>query len=359
MTGEPPGGAPPARSPGRTVAPAERGAIRDRRPGRREDRRAGGARGAATRCPRTPARRRTPRSSVHHDTARVRVSLELDYPSDIGAPVRRRASPSHPAGKDVGGNGGARGRRPGGAAALRAGTRRGTGEDPMSESQGSESTRTAARHREGGRERTRTSPRPPPPTTRCPPLDDADGGNGRFWSARRVPAGILALLVLAGAGLLLYDVAAVRADRPAMHWRRSLARELAERPLDDIWVLVGAGVAAAPRRLAARARRHARPAGRPADAARLTPTYGPVCTGSAAAHGAARPGHGGLRRAVGTGPGGAARRSTCGRRRTSANSTTYGPTWTPRSPTASGGSAWPGGPPCRCMSRAADENRKG
>jgi hypothetical protein len=30
-----------------------------------------------------------------------------------------------------------------------------------------------------------------------------------------------------------------------MHWRRELSRQLAERPLDDTWVLVGAGVAAA------------------------------------------------------------------------------------------------------------------
>ncbi|MEV7339955.1 DUF6286 domain-containing protein [Streptomyces sp. NPDC093544] len=78
-----------------------------------------------------------------------------------------------------------------------------------------------------------------------PTLDEEGGGEGRFWSARRIPAGILAVLVLVGAGALLYDVAAVRADRPAMHWRRSLARQLAERPLDDTWVLVGAGVAAA------------------------------------------------------------------------------------------------------------------
>ncbi|MFJ1607221.1 DUF6286 domain-containing protein [Streptomyces sp. NPDC088253] len=77
-----------------------------------------------------------------------------------------------------------------------------------------------------------------------PAVDDANGGQGRFWSARRVPAGIVALLVLVGAGVLLYDVAAVRAHRPASHWRRSLARQLAERPLDDTWVLVGACLAA-------------------------------------------------------------------------------------------------------------------
>ncbi|MFE2963138.1 DUF6286 domain-containing protein [Streptomyces sp. NPDC059340] len=78
-----------------------------------------------------------------------------------------------------------------------------------------------------------------------PAIDDADGGQGRFWSLRRVPAGIVALLVLVGAGVLLYDVAAVRAHQPASHWRRSLARQLAERPLDDTWVLVGACLAAA------------------------------------------------------------------------------------------------------------------
>lgn len=78
-----------------------------------------------------------------------------------------------------------------------------------------------------------------------PTMDDEDGGEGRFWSARRVPAGILALVILAGAGVLLYDIAAVRADHPAMEWRRTLARQLAERPLDDTWVLVGAGVATA------------------------------------------------------------------------------------------------------------------
>ncbi|WP_406491960.1 alkaline shock response membrane anchor protein AmaP [Streptomyces sp. NBC_01604] len=71
------------------------------------------------------------------------------------------------------------------------------------------------------------------------------GDSGRFWSARRVPAGIVALLLLVVAGAFLYDVAAVRADRDALAWRRDLARQLAERPLDDTWVLVGAGVAAA------------------------------------------------------------------------------------------------------------------
>ncbi|WP_442809279.1 DUF6286 domain-containing protein [Streptomyces sp. NBC_01218] len=79
------------------------------------------------------------------------------------------------------------------------------------------------------------------------PATDGRGGGraGRFWSARRVPAALLALVVLGASGLFLYDVAAVRADRPAMRWRRSLADGLAERPLDDVWVRTGAGVAAA------------------------------------------------------------------------------------------------------------------
>lgn len=114
----------------------------------------------------------------------------------------------------------------------------------MSESQGSESTRQLpviekAAESELGQSASAAAYDP------LPTADAEDDGNGRFWSVRRVPAAILALLVLAGAGLLLYDIVAVRLDRAAMAWRRSLARELAERPLDDIWVLVGAGVAAA------------------------------------------------------------------------------------------------------------------
>ncbi|MFJ7070838.1 DUF6286 domain-containing protein [Streptomyces sp. NPDC101115] len=66
----------------------------------------------------------------------------------------------------------------------------------------------------------------------------------RFWAVRRIPAALLAAVVLGGAGLLLYDVAAVRAEHSAMAWRRSLADDLASRPLDDVWVLIGAGVAA-------------------------------------------------------------------------------------------------------------------
>jgi hypothetical protein len=76
------------------------------------------------------------------------------------------------------------------------------------------------------------------------PPPDLSGGH-RFWSPRRVPAAVVAALLFVVAGAFLYDVTAVRAGRSALAWRRELARQLAERPLDDIWVLVGAGVAAA------------------------------------------------------------------------------------------------------------------
>ncbi|MFC8825732.1 DUF6286 domain-containing protein [Streptomyces sp. NPDC057137] len=75
--------------------------------------------------------------------------------------------------------------------------------------------------------------------------DEADGKAGRFWSWRRIPAAVVAAVLLGAAALLLYDVAAVRADHPAMYWRRWLARQLATEPLDNTWVLVGSGVAAA------------------------------------------------------------------------------------------------------------------
>ncbi|MGW3246710.1 DUF6286 domain-containing protein [Streptomyces sp. NPDC001070] len=77
-----------------------------------------------------------------------------------------------------------------------------------------------------------------------PPAGPPPGSRARrFWSARRAPAAVTAVLLAAGAGLLLYDVAAVRAGRPGMAWRRILADELATRPLDDPWIIAGACVA--------------------------------------------------------------------------------------------------------------------
>ncbi|MGP3988142.1 DUF6286 domain-containing protein [Streptomyces sp. 3N207] len=101
----------------------------------------------------------------------------------------------------------------------------------------------------------RTPEPPEPPTPERPGSEaappGADGGPGtgegkagRFWSVRRVPAGIVALLLFAGVGILLYDVASVRAGRPGMVWRRTLTDELAGRRLDDPYMLAGAAVVA-------------------------------------------------------------------------------------------------------------------
>lgn len=84
-----------------------------------------------------------------------------------------------------------------------------------------------------------------PDTDATPAEREPVGSPRRFWSARRVPAVIAALLSLAAVGLLLYDVVSVRAGRPGMGWRRRLADELATRPLDDVWMIVGAAVAMA------------------------------------------------------------------------------------------------------------------
>ncbi|MCH6159573.1 DUF6286 domain-containing protein [Streptomyces sp. M600PL45_2] len=70
------------------------------------------------------------------------------------------------------------------------------------------------------------------------------GHAGRFWSVRRLPAGIVALLALAAAGLMLYDLISVRAGRSAMSWRRALADEMATTPVDDPKVLAAACVVA-------------------------------------------------------------------------------------------------------------------
>jgi hypothetical protein len=78
-----------------------------------------------------------------------------------------------------------------------------------------------------------------------PAVEAPDRRVRRFWSTRRVPAVLAALLSAAVTGLLLYDVVSVRAGRSAMRWRRRLAEELATRPLDDLWMIVGAAVAMA------------------------------------------------------------------------------------------------------------------
>ncbi|SOB81464.1 DUF6286 domain-containing protein [Streptomyces sp. 1331.2] len=65
---------------------------------------------------------------------------------------------------------------------------------------------------------------------------------GRLRAPRTAAAALVATGVLVVAGALLYDVVAVRAGQPARRWRAQIADELATRHLDDLWVLVGAGV---------------------------------------------------------------------------------------------------------------------
>ncbi|MCX4403721.1 DUF6286 domain-containing protein [Streptomyces sp. NBC_01764] len=93
---------------------------------------------------------------------------------------------------------------------------------------------------------------PGPPERKAPlPPDLAAGAHDRRhrthrpWSARRIPAALVASVILVAAAVALFDVVAVRAGRPVAAWRRHLADELATRPLDDVWVLTGAAVAAA------------------------------------------------------------------------------------------------------------------
>ncbi|MFE0454589.1 DUF6286 domain-containing protein [Streptomyces sp. NPDC058914] len=76
---------------------------------------------------------------------------------------------------------------------------------------------------------------------------DRDSGRRthRPWSARRIPAALVASVILVAAVVVLVDVIAVRAGRPAAAWRRRLADELATRPVDEVWMLTGAAVAAA------------------------------------------------------------------------------------------------------------------
>ncbi|MER6304146.1 DUF6286 domain-containing protein [Kitasatospora sp. NPDC001539] len=71
----------------------------------------------------------------------------------------------------------------------------------------------------------------------------AAGRTRRLRATRAGAAAVVATVVLVVAGALLYDVIAVRAGQPARRWRSQIADELATRHLDDLWVLVGAGVA--------------------------------------------------------------------------------------------------------------------
>ncbi|WP_203635164.1 DUF6286 domain-containing protein, partial [Streptomyces sp. SID10815] len=65
------------------------------------------------------------------------------------------------------------------------------------------------------------------------------------WSPRSVPATVVSLVILVATVAALADVIAVRGGHRAAAWRSRLARELATRPVDDVWMLAGAAAAAA------------------------------------------------------------------------------------------------------------------
>jgi hypothetical protein len=64
----------------------------------------------------------------------------------------------------------------------------------------------------------------------------------RWWSARRIPAALTAILVVAASGLLVYDVVSALQEHPARWGRAPLIRHLIERPLDSAWVIGAAAL---------------------------------------------------------------------------------------------------------------------
>lgn len=81
------------------------------------------------------------------------------------------------------------------------------------------------------------------PAARSLARDGRGARSPRLWSARRIPATVVALVAVCAFGVVLYDVISVRAGQRAGAWRTGLADELASRPVDDLWLLVGACVA--------------------------------------------------------------------------------------------------------------------
>ncbi|MFC7185235.1 DUF6286 domain-containing protein, partial [Kitasatospora paranensis] len=61
---------------------------------------------------------------------------------------------------------------------------------------------------------------------------------------RTVLTAVVVTCVLVAAGAVLYDAVAARTGHPARQWRATLEQELADRQLQDLPVLIGAGIAA-------------------------------------------------------------------------------------------------------------------
>lgn len=67
----------------------------------------------------------------------------------------------------------------------------------------------------------------------------------RPWGSRRVPAGLAASLIVLAAGALLFEGVWLRTGHQATPSWKSLTDQLATRPVDDVWILCGAALAAA------------------------------------------------------------------------------------------------------------------
>lgn len=79
--------------------------------------------------------------------------------------------------------------------------------------------------------------------TKSSPREVQGARSPRLWSARRLPAALVALIVFVVVGALLYDVIAVRAGHRAGAWRTRLVEEATTRPVDDPWLLATGAVA--------------------------------------------------------------------------------------------------------------------
>jgi Family of unknown function (DUF6286) len=67
----------------------------------------------------------------------------------------------------------------------------------------------------------------------------------RRWGVRRVPAVVAASVILLAAGALLFEAVWVHTGHHATAWWTTLTDEFATRPVNDVWILTGAAVAAA------------------------------------------------------------------------------------------------------------------
>lgn len=67
----------------------------------------------------------------------------------------------------------------------------------------------------------------------------------RPWGVRGAISAVAALLILLAAGALLFEAVWTRTGNDANAWWKTLSGEFATRPVNDVWILTGAAIAAA------------------------------------------------------------------------------------------------------------------